>query len=64
MGLLDSGDNQKGLIHDIVVGQLRFGRAFFLRKWSAREGVLTSEEIDAIEAANPGLRPPAALGID
>jgi len=51
IGLSHTDDNRKGIVHDIVAGQLRFLRAFFLRKWSFREGVLTPTEAERIEAA-------------
>ena len=61
LGLLETDDNEKGLIHDVVAGQRRFFRAFFGRRWSMRTGVLTPDEVAAIEEANPSARVPAGL---
>lgn len=61
IGLSSTDDNEKGIIRDIVVGQLRFLQAFFLRKWSFREGVLEPEEIKQVEEANQASRSPTSF---
>jgi len=52
IGLSETEENRKGLTHDIVQGQLRFLRAFFVRRWSFREGVLARDEINRLEASH------------
>ncbi len=44
VGLSNTTDNEHGLIYDIVKGQLNFFKAFFLKKWSFREGVISKKD--------------------
>ncbi len=47
VGLSNTTDNKNGLAYDIIMGQINFLKAFFLRKWSFKEGVISSTEIES-----------------
>ncbi len=53
VGLSNTTDNQKGVIYDIAMGQINFFKAFFLRRWSFKEGVISRTDIERYKADNP-----------
>jgi len=53
VGLSNTTDNEKGLIYDIAMGQINFFKAFFLRRWSFKEGVISKTEIERYKTNNP-----------
>ncbi|MEY8213107.1 MAG: sterol desaturase family protein [Colwellia sp.] len=53
VGLSNTTDNQKGLIYDISMGQINFFKAFFLKKWSFKEGVMSEADIERYSIENP-----------
>lgn len=58
VGLSNTTDNQKGLIYDLVMGQINFFKAFFFRKWSFSEGVMTKKDVENYTANNPHIKTP------
>jgi sterol desaturase/sphingolipid hydroxylase (fatty acid hydroxylase superfamily) len=58
VGLSNTTDNEHGLVYDIVMGQINFLNAFFLKKWSFKEGVMSSSEIEAYQDDRPKLHVP------
>ncbi len=57
IGLSNTTDNKKGIIYDIIKGQLNFFKAFFLKKWSFSEGVLSKEDSKAYSKKHPQTKP-------
>jgi sterol desaturase/sphingolipid hydroxylase (fatty acid hydroxylase superfamily) len=53
VGLSNTTDNEHGLVYDIVMGKINFLNAFFLKKWSFKEGMMSSSEIKAYEHNRP-----------
>ena len=60
VGLSKTTDNEKGLIYDLIMGQINFFKAFFMRKWNFREGVMTEEQIQEYAEKNPNARRPSS----
>lgn len=58
VGLSNTTDNQHGLIYDILMGQWNFFKAFFFKKWSFKEGVMTSEDIMNYTQTHPQVHRP------
>lgn len=58
IGLASTTDNKKGLIHDIVTGQMNFFKAFFTKKWSFSVGVLTDAQRENYIRNNPHIETP------
>jgi len=58
VGLSNTTDNQKGLVYDIVMGQWNFFKAFFFKKWSFSEGVMTKEDVKNYIDSHPHVERP------